>query len=151
MESTFNILKTSRLLINRLLDKFSPEQLNKIPTGFNNNLIWHLGHIVVTQQSIIYKSANLPMYISDELFEKYMPGTKPTAAVSEEEIATLRQLLIALPEKAIEDWENQRFETFNQRTTGTGFYLGNQTDAFAFANYHEALHLGYMMSMARLV
>lgn len=151
MESTFNVLKTSRLLINRLLDRFSPEQLNKIPAGFNNNLVWHLGHIVVTHQSIIYKSANLPMHISEELFEKYKPGTKPTDTVTLEEIEMLRNLLTDLVDKSEQDWNNQRFETFNQRTTGTGFYLGNQTDAFAFANYHEGLHLGYMMSMARLI
>jgi hypothetical protein len=31
------------------------EQLNKIPEGYNNNLIWNIAHVVVVQQMLVYK------------------------------------------------------------------------------------------------
>lgn len=68
MESTFRIWKTSRKLYLEYFDKYTLNQLNKVPDGFSNNLIWNIGHIVVAQQA----------YISNELFELYKPGTKPT-------------------------------------------------------------------------
>jgi len=44
-------------------DNYTLEQLNKIPEGFSNNLIWNIGHIIVTQQVLIYKLSNLQGYI----------------------------------------------------------------------------------------
>jgi len=38
-----------------MITPFSLEQLNKIPEGFNNNLIWNIAHCVVTQQLLCYK------------------------------------------------------------------------------------------------
>ena len=48
MELTFKIWKTSRNLVIEYFDKYSLEQLNRIPDGFSNNLIWNIGHIIVT-------------------------------------------------------------------------------------------------------
>jgi hypothetical protein len=31
------------------------EQLNTIPEGYNNNLIWNIAHIIVVQQMLVYK------------------------------------------------------------------------------------------------
>lgn len=78
MESTFKTWKTSRNLFLEYFDKYSLEQLNKIPEGFSNNLIWNIGHIIVAQQALIYKLSNIQEYIPEELFELYKPGTKPT-------------------------------------------------------------------------
>ncbi|WP_407635809.1 DinB family protein [Solitalea canadensis] len=43
--------------------KYTIDQLNKVPAGFNNNLIWNIGHEIVAQQALIYKSSGLEGYI----------------------------------------------------------------------------------------
>ena len=55
MHQTFDITRTSRKIISQLLQDFTLEQLNTIPEGFNNNIIWNIGHIVVVQQMLVYK------------------------------------------------------------------------------------------------
>jgi len=151
MKSTFKTWKTSRNLYLEYFDKYTLAQLNKIPDGFSNNLIWNIGHIIVAQQALIYKTSNLHGYLSGELFGLYKPGTKPTQQTSENEINKLKHLLISLIEKTETDFNNGKFVTFNERMTGTGFYLNTLKDAFAFNNYHEGLHLGFMMNIQKFI
>jgi hypothetical protein len=53
MEATFKIWETSRKKYLELIENYSLEQLNKIPQGFSNNLVWNLGHIIVSQQGLV--------------------------------------------------------------------------------------------------
>ena len=151
MDSVFKTWKTSRSIYLDFFDNYTLEQLNKVPDGFSNNLIWNIGHIIVAQQSLLYKTSNLPMYISEDLFNLYKPGTKPTGVTSQSEINELKALLISLIEKTEADFYNGRFVIFNERMTGTGFHLASLSDAFEFNNYHEGLHLGYMMNIRKFI
>jgi hypothetical protein len=54
MQETFKFILKSRQKFIELLDGLSIEQLNKIPTGFNNNIIWNFAHIVVSTQTLVY-------------------------------------------------------------------------------------------------
>lgn len=151
MESTFKIWKTSRKLYLEYFDKYTLDQLNKVPDGFSNNLIWNIGHVVVAQQALIYKTSDLQGYISSELFELYKPGTKPTGQTSENDANELKRLLISLIEQTEMDFSDGKFVKFNERMTGTGFYLSSLKDAFEFNNYHEGFHLGCMINIRKFV
>jgi len=65
MNEAFRILETSRALYLKLLENYSLAQLNTIPEGFSNNLIWNAGHVIASQQKLIYALSGLPMKISD--------------------------------------------------------------------------------------
>ena len=47
METSFNINQTIRIALLNFLENHSLEQLNAIPEGFSNNLIWNIGHCIV--------------------------------------------------------------------------------------------------------
>lgn len=151
MESVFKTWKTSRKLFAEYFDKYTLDQLNKIPSAYSNNLIWNIGHIIVAQQSLVYKLSGLPGYVPDDLISRYKPGTKPAGPVSQEEADELKPLLHSLVEKTEIDFQNGAFVTFTERMTGTGFHLTSLKDAFEFNNYHEGLHLGYMMGIRKFV
>jgi hypothetical protein len=59
-----------------LIQGYTLEQLNKVHEGFNNNIIWNIAHVIVTQQILVYKLSGLPMIVTDEMVEKYRKGTK---------------------------------------------------------------------------
>ena len=48
MEATFRIWETSRRIYLKFLENYSLEQLNSIPAGMSNNLIWNMGHVLVS-------------------------------------------------------------------------------------------------------
>ncbi|WP_394758703.1 DinB family protein [Flavobacterium sp.] len=151
MQATFEINKTSRNLLLQFLENHSLENLNKIPEGFSNNLIWNIGHIVVVQQMLVYKLSGLPMMISDEMVEKYKKGTKPEHNISQEEVNEIKKLLFSTLEQAKEDFANDIFDNYMEFTTGVGFTVKSAKSAMEFNNYHEGLHTGIMMQIKKFI
>ena len=126
------------------------DDLNKIPQGFNNNIIWNIGHIVVTQQLLAYKLSGLPMIVSDSMVAKYMKDTKPEGFVEQQEVDEIKQLLFSTVEKTKEDFDNDFFKDFKEYTVSTtGNTLINIDDSFQFILFHEGMHLGYVMALFR--
>lgn len=151
MQRTFEITRTSRKIVSQFLDNYSLEQLNKIPNGFKNNLIWNIAHIVVTQQLLVYKFSGLPMLVSDELAQKYMKGTKPELDATQADVDEIKTLLSDIINQTEEDYNNGIFKNYQEYPTSTGFVLRNVEDAMVFNNFHEGLHIGIMMSLRKLV
>jgi hypothetical protein len=149
MEATFRIWETSRGLYHSFLDNYSLEQLNTIPEGMSNNLIWNMGHIIVSQQKLVYALSGLPMHISDSLFEKYQNGSRPNGKTSQIEVDEIKKLLSEMVEKTKVDFESGVFKEFHPYQTKTGFYLGTLKEAMEFNNYHEGIHLGIMMTIKK--
>lgn len=151
MKTTFQIWKRNRILYLDFFEKYNLEQLNKIPVGFSNNLILNTGHIIICQQVLIYKSSDLKGYISEELIEQFKPGTKPTGITSENQINELKELLISLIKKTESDFYNGEFNVYKERTTSLGFHLFSLEEALEYNNYHEGLHLGFMMNIRKFI
>jgi hypothetical protein len=74
------------------------------------------------------------------------PGTTTQAEVNE-----LKTLLFSLIEKTKADHAAGKFVSYNEYTTGTGFNLASTKEALEFNNYHEAMHLGFMMNIRKFI
>ena len=151
MQQTFEITSKSREILSGFLDKYTLEQLNTIPYGFNNNLIWNITHIVVVQQMLVYNLSGLPMMVSAEMVNKYKRGTKPEADVTQAEVDEIRTLLFDCIKKTESDYVNGVFKEYQPFTTMTGFQINNAEQAMAFNNYHEGVHTGVMMSIRKFI
>ena len=151
MEATFRIWQTSRGLYQNFLDSYSLEQLNTIPVGMSNNLIWNIGHVIVSQQKLVYALSGLPMHIPDSLFEKYQNGSRPDGKTTQTEVDEIKKLLSEMVEKTKADFEEGVFKEFHSYQTKTGFHLGTLKEAVEFNNYHEGIHLGIMMSIKKYI
>lgn len=151
MQLTFSVTRTSRNNILKFLDNYTSEQLNKVPHGFNNNLIWNIAHVVVVQQMIVYGRSGLPMMVPAEMIDKYKKGTRPESDATQEEVDAIRSLLFTTIEQTEKDWDNQIFKNYEEFTSATGFHMQSARDAIVFNNYHEAMHTGVMMGIRKFV
>ncbi len=151
MDYTFKTWKRSREIITNILESYSEEQLIKIPKGFNNNLIWNIGHIIAVNQKLIYKSSNSPIIIPEALLNQYNTGTFPNLDKDRENIPKIKKLLAYTVEKSIYDYHHSNFNKFNELITGTGFHISSIEEAFSFNNYHEALHIGLMLNIKKFI
>lgn len=151
METTFDINETSRNVLLNFLNELTLKQLNTIPQGFKNNIIWNIGHIIVVQQLLVYNLSGLPMMVSDELIAKYRKGSSPNGDVTQNEVDELKGLLFSTLEKTKEDFQKEIFKTFNEFTTMTGFKVTSAKSAMEFNNFHEGLHIGIIMQLRKFV
>ncbi len=147
MEKQFEILKANRLIILKVIENYSLEQLNKIPHGFKNNLAWNIAHLVVTHQLLCYKLSDLPLQIPNEMVEKYQKGTIPKSDVTKHEFDTIKTLFLSQVDKFEEDYNNNVFKTYSSYLTSPKVALNNIDDAIHFNNFHEGIHLGYILAL----
>lgn len=151
MHQAFDITRISRKTLSQFISDHTLEQLNTVPTGFNNNLIWNIGHIIVVQQMLVYNLSRLPMMVSQEMVDKYKRGTKPERDATQEEVDEIQSLLFETVNRTKADLNANIFKTYTEFTSASGFTLRNAEDAISFNVYHEAMHIGMMMSIRKLV
>lgn len=151
MESQLNILKSHREILVSLVNNLNQQQLCVIPNGFANNIIWNLGHILVTQQLLSYGLSNRPFIIDEELIQKFRKGSKPSADFSLEEINTIKTLFIDTITVFETDYQQQKFTNFSQYKTSMGLVLNSIEDSIPFIAYHEGIHFGIILSMMKFI
>ena len=151
MEKQFEILRANRTLILKIIENLSLEQLNKIPEGFKNNIVWNVAHLLVTQQLLCYKYAGLPVLVSEEMIAAYAKGTAPTSVVSEEELEIIKEQFLRLPDTLEKDYKAEIFKEYNTYKTSANVTLHNINEAIQFNNFHEGIHLGIILSLKKFV
>jgi hypothetical protein len=146
-----SMLKQDRALTGRVIDGLTDDQLRYVPPGFRNNILWNLGHIIVTQQLLHYRLAGQELCVSASLVAQCRNGTSPADWDAPPEVAYLKDLLFSLPERLEEDYRQGRLETFQAYTTSTGVSLEDIDDALHFNLFHEGMHTGVIASIKKLV
>jgi len=134
-----------------LIKDLSIEQLNKIPEGYNNNLIWNFAHCIVVQKSMIYSLSKNKTNLPKELSVQYRNGHKPDRYADADEVKMWKELALSTVDVLESDYKNGLFQQYMEYKTSTGFNLTNVDDAITFNNFHEGLHYGVGMTMIKLV
>ena len=150
-DKSIDTIQATRKLFLTLLESLSIDELNIVPQGFNNNIIWNFGHVIVSQQILCYKLAGLPLKIDDTFVSKYSKGTKPETFINDTELIFLKQQAVSLIEELVVDLEKGVFTSYNNYTTSFNVELNSVKDAVKFIAMHEGLHLGYAMALKRIV
>lgn len=83
-------LEERRQLLLATTEPLTVEQYNFIPHGSNNNIIWNIGHLLVTGDDMLYNHTNIrrPEYDIDTI--SFGRGSKPDQLVQAAEIQAIR-------------------------------------------------------------
>lgn len=149
MDFTFDVTFKNRAIFKHFLETISLENLNKVPEGFNNNIFWNIAHTLVTQQLLVYKLSGIPMLLQEEFVDTYKKGTKTEKAATELDVEFVKGLLTSTIEKTQEDYNAGVFKTYTEYTVSTKSTLTNVEDALTFNNFHEGIHLGYILAQKK--
>lgn len=153
MDKIIATIKASRNKLLSIVEELSTDEMNYIPAGFNNNLAWQIGHLVVTQQILCYKLSGQKYIIEEELIDSYKNGSRPEKYISAEEIDKMKGYLLSTVTQLEIDLKNGTFNNFTPYTISTypGFELNNVNDAITFMVSHDGLHYGCSIGLKRLV
>ena len=151
MDKSVETIQATRKMFLKLIDGLSIETMNKVPQGFNNNIIWNFGHVIITQQILCYKLANIPMHVEESFVTKYSKGTKPETFIDAKELDYLKEFALSSVDQLMVDMDNKIFNNFNSYTTSFGVELTSIDDVVKFIGMHEGIHIGYTMALKRVV
>lgn len=149
LKNALEITKINRKAMAKILDHYSLEKLNTIPQGFTNNLFWNIAHVVVTQQLLVYGLSGLEKNIPEDWVDLYKKGTSTERDANEDELNQLRNFLFSTIEQTEKDIDAKIFKEYSSYMTSTGFELQSISHAFNFNNFHEGIHLGYILALKK--
>lgn len=118
------------------------------PEGFNNNIHWHVGHVLTTNESLLFgfpkNTSNLPA----NYMELFARGTKP--ADWKGDVPSVSVLVTQLKDQL------NRMKEIPVENLGVKLkepFLGQETfgGLVNFALFHENLHLGHIQAMKRVI
>ena len=149
MQDLIEITRVNRNFLEKIIENHTLEELNKVPEGFKNNIIWNIAHIIVTQQLLTYKLSGVPMNVSDKMVAMYKKGTKTERPVTEKEATEIKKLLFSTLDQTASDLTDGIFTNFQEYPTSTGYVIRSLENAFRFNNFHEGIHLGYILALRK--
>ncbi len=147
---SFEINRQTRRNVLMAIGDLEFNKLIKIPSGFNNNILWNLGHILVTQQALVYRLSGNPMNVDSQLVDLFKKGSIPLT-YNEEILVKIKNQFIELIDQTEKDYISGLFKEFTEYPTSYGYTLRSVEEAIEFNTAHEALHLGYVMALKRAV
>lgn len=150
-EFKLEAFKQTRKLIIGIADGFTDEKLLLIPNGFNNNALWHIGHVLVTQQLLVYKLSGVPMLLDEQIISAFRKDSNPKEWTETPNADAIKKQLQPLMDRFIEDYYADKFKSFERYESSYGVTLNNIDDSIQFLTLHESLHLGYLMALRRVV
>ena len=151
MKTQIDTIRKIRIFMLAGIGELTIQELNKIPEGFNNNIIWNLGHLVASQQGLCYIRAGLPPVSGEDFILNYKTGTKPEKFIDAGELELIKNLLMTTLDQLESDYGKNIFTGYQSWSTRYGVVLASIDDALDFLPFHEGLHLGTINSLKRLV
>lgn len=150
--SVFHLIKEVRRKFVDLLETLSIEQINQIPTGFRNNIIWNFGHAIVATQSILFKRTGKDPAKEIVFLEKYQSGSVPDSFIGQAEVDTLKKMSeeylieaeILYHKGFFSEIDVCKLKTFSVETD-------NIDELLQVILMHETLHYGIASAMKRWV
>lgn len=146
-----NIIQTRKIFTD-LVDGMTLDQLNVIPEGFNNNIAWNYGHIVVSTPGLVYIRTGIEAELTIPLREAYGKGSKPTYYISQEEIDGFKAEVISTVKEIKQDYDAGIFFDITPYSTSTyKLELYTIEEVLIATLMHDNLHLGYAQAQRRKI
>ncbi|WP_064092030.1 DinB family protein [Rossellomorea aquimaris] len=137
------------------LDATTEQQADDMPPGFKNSIRWNLGHIVLSQENLLYsfvgenEHKQLPPHYGDLFGFNTSPHTwneltPPTLQELREHLESQSERIkVAFSDRL----EEQGVKPF---VLGKKFSFTTLGEVLSFANWHEGLHQGVITAIKRV-
>jgi hypothetical protein len=149
MEEHIIYLNKIRTQIIDELSQHTLEQLLYIPVGYKNNIFWNAAHVLATQQLIHYYLSENKMLVDMDFIKTYKKGTFGNNLATEDDLEELIELLETTPNQLFKDYNAEKLSRYRKYHTTMNIDLNCIEDAIMYNNIHEAMHLGYILSLKK--
>jgi hypothetical protein len=115
--------------------------LQEVPNGFNNNILWNLGHLIVATENLLFKASGRETHHPEGYEEAFGGGTSPKTWTAEP--ATKNEVLSHLVEQSKRistTFEGHVGDALPKELTIAGIEMKTVRDLLEFTMIHETMH-----------
>jgi hypothetical protein len=131
--------------------RLTEAEILAIPRGSRNNILWNIGHVITDQCNMIYARCGLAGPLPAEYIAFFDPGTSPADWNATPIIEDVLRHASMLGERIETDYREGRFSSYRPNTLDDGITLADFESALSHCNLHEAMHLGVVVTLRKLV
>ena len=139
MTNFLELLEKKRTVLLKKIAHLTNDQYNFVPPGFNNNIIWNMGHALIVSESLLYSNRPLEIPIHKFDIEGFKKGTKPELAINDYGIALIRQSMsdtVSLFIKLLKD----TVSAGSHMSQGDPLHTLISEESLRFILFHEDMH-----------
>jgi hypothetical protein len=118
------------------------------PEGFNNNIRWHVGHVLLTAEYFLFDFPVKTTFLPTDYIDLFNKGTSPAEWTGE--VPTLEVLIVQLNDQ-LERMKEIPEARFNEQLEKPLFDFKTYGEKANMALFHEAYHLGQMHTIKRII
>jgi len=148
-------MKLTRSFTVKAVSGLTPDQLMKIPANFNNNILWHVGHLLLTQCTFFYGLTNQPSPLSESDAAAYKllfdAGTSPKTWTNPPDVDAVLKQFGTIGDVIVADAAAGKFDGFKPVELFPGLTLNSVASTAVFQCIHEGMHYGTITAYTKLV
>lgn len=145
LQFTIDIIVQTRKNILNITAPLSTSQLQFVPQGSRNHILWHLGHIVSIQQQLMYRSTGHSSYVDDLFIGMFKKGSAPAEWNTIPDIKMVRAKIEETSQKLKQDFNSGYFKSAHLKMKYVmpyGITIAHLEQTIPFILTHEAVHYG---------
>jgi len=146
MTKYLELLEKQRTTLLKETEHLTTNQYNLVPPGFNNNIIWNMGHALIVTESLLYSKTPFEIPIHGFDIEGFKKGTKPELAINDHGVSLIRQSLadtVTLFKKLLKDTELAS----SQISQSDPLHTLISEKSLRFMLFHEDMHFAKIQQL----
>lgn len=146
MEEYLTTLNLNRKELLKVIAQLSTSQLNLIPHGNSNNIVWNLGHLLIVSENLLYKHSPLDRPAHDFDLSRFARSTRPEQIVSQEDVVRIKKALLETVSIFTETHDSSRLKELDITIEN----IISEAE-LRFILFHENMHYQTIMKLMYLV
>jgi len=135
----------------REIDGLSHEEMLVIPEGRDDNVLWNVGHLLVSLSRLTYVFSGQPLPILERYLELFGKGTSAREWTEDPNPEDVLERFKSMPGQIEADYVAGNFKEYKALQITPDDNIASVEEAVAFHCFHEGLHIGMMITLKELL
>ncbi|MEA3322457.1 MAG: DinB family protein [Bacillota bacterium] len=132
------------------LDATTEQLADEMPGNVKNTVRWNLGHIFVSQDTLLYPFLGEEHHVPNDYLEWFARGSSPHQwKTNPPTLKEIRNYLVEQPTRVQKDFAGKLEEPIQQPFKLGDYELTTLGELLSFAIWHEGLHQGAINTIKR--
>jgi hypothetical protein len=146
MEEYLTTLILNRKELLKVIAQLNIDQLNLVPSGNSNNIVWNLGHLLIVSENLLYKHSPLERPAHEFDLSQFARNTRPEQFVSKDDVLLIKKDLLETADNFMEIHNSSRLKEIDIEIEKI-----ISEDELRFILFHENIHYQTIMKFMYLV